>query len=62
MKPASYVPSFFSPSLESHLNLTGLRELIKSNPKSKVLISVLSRLSDSELMVWVPQRKVDIEH
>ena len=59
MKPASYVPSFAIPSLEAHLNLTGLRALIKSNPKSKVLISVLSLLSEREVILVTWQRKAD---
>ena len=58
MKFASYFPSLRGiPSLVAHLNLTGLRSLIKFNPKSKVLISVLSRLSDSEVILVTAQRR-----
>ena len=60
MKPASYDPSFPLPSLVCHLNLTGFKDFTKSKPRSRAFISVLSLLSDKELIVCTLQRKVAI--
>ena len=50
IKPALTLPSFAFPSLESHLNWTGFKELMKSKPTGKSIISFLSLLSDNELI------------
>ena len=50
MNPALIFPSFTLPSLVAHLNLTGLNVFKKLSPVGRSTISVLSLLSDKELI------------